>query len=87
MAVPSMGFIAGPDVLKEEAALSRKKVNGWSRSRKLKAFAQGADRISKTLKSFPPALWKFKPSIEKMVRRRNSVALGGSGSQSLRAFA
>ncbi|SRR5665213_1844957 len=65
MPVPSLGFIAGPDVLKEEAALARKKVNGWSRSRKFGAFALGADRISQTLKLFPPALWKFKPSKEK----------------------
>jgi hypothetical protein len=65
MFVPSLGFIAGPDVLKEEAALARKKVNGWSRSRKFNAFAQGADRISKTLKSFPFVLWRFKPSKEK----------------------
>jgi hypothetical protein len=65
MTVSSLGFIAGPDVLKEEAALARKKVNGWSRARKLAAFSQGADRISKTLKPFSPSLWKFKPSKEK----------------------
>lgn len=65
MPVPSLGFIAGPDVLKEEATLARKNVNGWSRSRKFSAFTQGADRISKTIKSFPPALWKFKLSKEK----------------------
>jgi hypothetical protein len=65
MPVPSLGFVAGPDVLKEEAALARKKVNGWSRFRKFSAFAQGANRISQTLKSFPLALWKFKPSKEK----------------------
>lgn len=65
MSIPSLGFIAGPDVLKEEAALARRKVNGWSRSRKFSAFSQGADRIGKTLESFPPALWKFKLSKEK----------------------
>jgi hypothetical protein len=65
MPIPSLGFIAGPDVLKEEAALARKKVNGWSRSRKFNAFAQGADRISQTLKLFSTALWKFKPSKDK----------------------
>jgi hypothetical protein len=65
MPVPSLGFVAGPDVLKEETALAQKKVNSWSHSRKFSALAQGADRISQTLKSFPPALWKFKPSKEK----------------------
>lgn len=65
MIIPSLGFIAGPDVPKEDAALARKKVNRWNRSRKLTVFSQGAERTAKVLKSFPRIMWKFKPSNKK----------------------
>ena len=65
MTVPTIGFIAGPDVPKEEAAIAKKKVDNWSRSQKLTAFSHGADRISKTLKQFPRSMWMYKPSKEK----------------------
>jgi hypothetical protein len=65
MTVPSIGFIAGPDVSQEEAAMAKRKVAEWSRSHKLVAFSHGADRISKTLKQFPRSMWMFKPSKEK----------------------
>ena len=65
MPVPSLGFIAGPDVPKEEAALAKKRVHGWKRDRKMSVFAHGGDRISKTLGHFPRSMWMFKPSKEK----------------------
>jgi hypothetical protein len=65
MTVPSLGFIAGPDVSKEESVSARKKVEGWKRTQKLSVFSNGANRISKTLKQFPRSMWMFKPSKEK----------------------
>jgi hypothetical protein len=63
--VPSPGFIAGPDVPKEERALAKKKVQGWNRAHKLKTFSSGAERIGEALYKFPREMWKFKPSKEK----------------------
>ncbi len=65
MPVPSLGFIAGPDVAKEDAALAKKKVQSWKRDRKLSVFTHGAERVGKTLKHFPRSMWMFKPSKEK----------------------
>jgi len=65
MTVPSLGFIAGPDVSKEEAVFARGKVSGWKRTQKLSAFSNGANRISKTLKQFPRSMWMYKPNKEK----------------------
>jgi hypothetical protein len=65
MPVPSLGFIAGPDVAKEETVLAKKNVQSWKRDKKLSVFIQGADRVGKTLKHFPRSMWMFKPSKEK----------------------
>lgn len=59
--VPSLGFIAGPGLSKSEEALVRKKVHGWSRAKKLKAFAAGALRVEEALAKFPKSMWRFKP--------------------------
>ena len=59
--VPSPGFIAGPGLAKAEEALAKKKVHGWSRALKLKAFSTGARRVEAALAKFPKPMWRFKP--------------------------
>jgi len=65
MPVPSLGFIAGPDVAKEDALLAKKKVHSWKKDRKLSIFADGNDRIGKAIRQFPRSMWMFKPTKEK----------------------
>ena len=60
--LPSMGFIAGPDVSNEERAIARNKVDQWTRARKLLAYAQGGNRVDMALKQFPRKMWNFKPA-------------------------
>jgi len=45
-------------VLKEKA-LTKDLVKGWSRAKKLKAFAQGPARVEKALRRFPREMWGF----------------------------
>jgi len=45
-------------VLKEKA-LTKDKVKGWSKKRKIAAFAQGPQRIERTLRKFPRKMWGF----------------------------
>ena len=59
MPVPSPGFIAGPDVPPEEAALAKKKIQTWNRSRKLIFFSLGAKRIGDSLARFPKSMWRY----------------------------
>ena len=65
LSMPSIGFIAGPEVPQEERALARKKINAWPRARKLAAFAQGSHRVKTAVKKFPRKMWNYKPAKNK----------------------
>src|ERR1035441_870965 len=60
--IPSLGFPAGPGLPEAEVKAAKKKVHGWGRSQKLKAFGLGANRVATFLGDFPKAMWRFKSS-------------------------
>jgi hypothetical protein len=63
--LPNIGFVIGPDIPKEEQALARKKVESWSRGKKLAVFALGPRRVETALKRFPRKMWNYKPAKNK----------------------
>jgi len=62
MSLTPFGFPAGPDVPREAQRQAKKKVQGWSRAKKLKAFSLGPRRLGESLKRFPGKMWAFKPA-------------------------
>jgi len=52
-------FLDAAGILAMERAALKKTVQGWSRSKKLAAFARGPQRLTQTLRRFPKAMWKY----------------------------
>ncbi len=51
--------LRSPKLLEQELAAMEEKVQGWSRAKKLAAFAQGSRRLTATLKKFPQGMWRY----------------------------
>lgn len=60
--IPSLGFPAGSGLPETEVKAAKKKVHGWGRSQKLKAFGLCAARVETFLGDFPKPMWRFKPT-------------------------
>jgi hypothetical protein len=52
-------FLRAAGLPDQETATMKKEVQGWSRSRKITAFAQGPERVRQTVKKFPRRMWRF----------------------------
>ncbi|HET9870367.1 MAG TPA: DinB family protein [bacterium] len=49
----------GADLLRQELAAMKGRVQGWSRAKKLAAFAGGTGRVTRTLSKFPRSMWGY----------------------------